>query len=320
VKTENQERGDETMKKAKKLEQISDAIETTHDAERKPRLVKRATPPATCDDPREELRKLVRQHRALVRSAVAVENMSSDRTNHTTGETMPCLMPLIVQTGYHEIVKSTKAAASALKKDMLHFLKQIPIYQTFLRHVYGVGPVVAAYLVSEINIRHRPEKNGVVGDLKPSAVRRFCGVSVMDDGRLEHPVAGQKNHYCSEMRVRLYQMMDSMWKNAAKKPDRAHKYLEIWKNKKAQKLLLAVDGKIGDHSAAGYAHSCGRWTAVGVFLNDLYVVWRALEGLDIWPGWYAAKLGYGHGGVKIDNQRPTQLTADQALELVGDVS
>lgn len=297
---------------------MAKVIDVAH-ADSAPRVLRtrRPAPTPTSEDPRDDLRKLVRQHRALVKSAVKLHNMSHDKKNRTTGAIIPCVLPLEIQLAYHKYEEATKQAAEALEKDIYFFLKQVPIYQTFLKHVYGVGTITAAYLVSEIDISDRAGKDGVVRGLKPSSIRRYCGLHVLDDGRLAHPVAGQKLDYNAELRVRLYQISDA-WRTNAR--GRTCKYLGIWADKKRGKLAGAVDGKIGTRSAAGYADSAGRYTALGVFLNDLYVVWRALEGLDIWPGWYAAKLGYGHGGVKIDNQRPTRLTVDEALALVGDVA
>jgi len=44
------------------------------------------------DDPRAELRRLVREHTHTTRLAVSFENSAKDRTNKTTREHMPCQM------------------------------------------------------------------------------------------------------------------------------------------------------------------------------------------------------------------------------------
>lgn len=82
----------------------------------------------------------------------------------------------------------------------------------------------------------------------------------------------------------------------------------------------ARDGEMITHvSARGFAHSYGWHKAADVFLEDLYTVWRAIEGLPVWPAFYAAKLsGYKHASGKICVDAPTMLTLEEALELVGD--
>jgi hypothetical protein len=74
----------------------------------------------------------------------------------------------------------------------------------------------------------------------------------------------------------------------------------------------------------GHAHSYGWHKAADILLEDLYVVWRALEALPVWPSYYAAKLGYEHGGAPVDkvegyfkNAAPKMLTVEDAKRLVG---
>src|SRR6185312_12045486 len=195
-------------------------------------------------------------------------------------------LPEDVQAAFKELSKNVaKKKAKTLESAMLSELKKIPVYKLFLSKVYGLGPVVSAYLISEIDI-HRA--------VKPSALRRFCGLAVIN-GRLERRTKGTKSAYSSEMRVRLYQAFGSMWKNAAKLK-KTTKYLDIWINAKHRKMQLAVDGKINNGvrevSAKGYAHSYGWHKAADILIEDLYTVWRAIEGLEVWPSYYAAKLGY----------------------------
>lgn len=285
-----------------------------------PRLVsKRRKHIASSSDPREELRSLVMQHKALTRASVAITHMASDRkrlddNGDPTGEVVACRLPSDVQIAFKSLAQDVaKKKAAHLESAMTAQLKQIPVYQHFLRHVFGVGPVVSAYLVSEIDI-HRA--------VKSSALRRFCGLAVIN-GRLERRTKGVKSGYSSEMRTRLYQAFSAMWKNGIGK-GKTCKYLQIWIDAKHRKMQMATDGKIQNGtgktvSAKGYAHSYGWHKAADVFIEDLYVVWRALEGLDVWPSYYAAKLGYEHGG-KISVNAPKRLTAEEALAIVGDVS
>lgn len=291
-------------------EDMIDDIKTVLDTQK--RLVSKRRKHQATGDPREELKKLVKQHRALIRTSVSITHMASDRTNRETGETIPCNLPLDIQEQLKGVAQeAVKKRATHLETAMLQQLRQVPIYDRFLKHVFGVGPVVAAYLVSEIDI-HR--------SVKSSALRRFCGLAVIN-GRLERRAKGVKSSFSSELRTRLYQMFSSMWKNGRGK-GRTCKYLEVWTNSKHRKLQTAVDDKVNNGvkevSAQGYAHSYGWHKAADVFIEDLYMVWRALEGLPVWPSYYAAKLGYEHGG-KISVNAPKTLTVEEALAVVGEV-
>lgn len=289
-----------------------------------PKRLKKELPVPSTDDPRAELRKLVREHKALVKSGVAITNMTKDKVARQDfldaqgnvlrkkGDAMPCLLPDDVQVQYQTMVKEvTQRASDRLESAMSRELKKIPVYNLFLKNVYGVGAVVAAYLVAEIDI-HRA--------VKPSALRRFCGFAIIN-GRMERPQPGQKNSYSKEMRTRIYQAFSAMWKNGVGR-GKTSKYLKVWTDAKHRKMSMAVAGKIESSgkqcSAAGFAHSYGWHKAADVLLEDLYIVWRALEGLPVWPSYYAAKLGYEHGG-KISVNAPKMLTVEEALALVGDV-
>jgi hypothetical protein len=66
----------------------------------------------------------------------------------------------------------------------------------------------------------------------------------------------------------------------------------------------------------GHAHSYGWHKAADILIEDLYIVWRTLAGMPVWPSYYAAKLGYEHGG-KISVNAPKMLSLDEAKALVG---
>lgn len=289
---------------------------------KKTRRKKVEEPPAN-EDPREELRRLVREHKALVHKARAFEASVSDRTIRATGETIKSAVPEDVRVEVAAVVESMRKRADLLESKMLRQLKQIPIYRLFLSRVFGVGPVVAAYLVSEIDIR-RCEK--------VSNLRRYCGLAVID-GRLERPRIGQKLAYNAELRTRLYQAFSAMWKNAAKvSKDAPHgktsKYLDVWRGYRHRmshherfdaehNRLAGFDGAPDRPGAKALIHAAGWHKAADVLVEDLYIVWRAIEGLSVWPSYHAAKLGYGHGGRIVRNE-PKMLSVEEALAVVGD--
>lgn len=277
------------------------------------------------EDPRTELKRLTRQHKAWTQKAVAITNMSTDRTNKETGAVIPCDLPDDVKSQMSAVVDSLKREASGLEVAMMKQLRQIPIYQRWLSTQFGArGAVVSSYLVSSIDI-HKA--------VKLSNLHRYCGLAVIN-GRLERrnsaPKAiGGEGTFNDEIRMRLYQMFDSMWKNARHQPD--NKYLKIWQgyrnriqhservferdvDKKGEWTGKIINGAGQTVSARGFAHSYGWHKAADVFIEDLYIVWRSIEGLPVWPSYYAAKLGYEHGG-RIAVNEPRLLTVEQAIAI-----
>ena len=323
------------------------------------KLKKRKPYVPSSDDPVEELRTLVVQHKGIVRRSQTIDNISRDKVMADTGEVLKCPLPEDTAMAVREMMPLLAKDASAIESKMLKNLRQIPIWQHLLANVFGCGPVVGAYLAAMVKIQQCTY---------PSQLIRYCGNASIDGG-LEKGAKGSKRMYAQELRTRLYQMMLAMWKNAAKTSDGAPhgsttKYLTIWTDYKArmehsprivagknlidmdwqasaaalvnagkaevknQKVgsatrVFAIQGgkRVGEFRAAlKFIHSTGRLKATDVFLEDVYMVWRAIEGLPVWPSWYAAKLGYLHGGQPLrEKAGPYMLTLEDALELVGEV-
>lgn len=350
------------------------------------RLAKLAERPyvPSSDDPYTELRQIVKQHKAIVKAAIAIENMASDRVFHETGEVMKCRLPEDVALDLLDTAKRQKLKAGKLETAMRRELKKLPIYNEFLAQVFPYGVVVPAYLASEVDIRKA---------VKPSNLRRFCGLGIDPvTRRLERPKAGEKNHYSKEMRTRIYQAMTAMWKNSfpGGVQSKTNKYLEAWVNYVSRPVLsdngtVAAEraevadvasrfkratgsnvtnrfdratGSIGtmageraqirdeaesrkravppDEAAKEdranthdepsgderrRSKKTGWVKAADLFLYDLYVMWRTLEGLPAWPTYLDGVVrGVAHKTGEPVVNAPRYLTMEEAREIVGDVT
>ena len=259
------------------------------------------------EDPRTALRALVRQHQALLRAEMANLAMSVDKKRKVDlkdragnvvakkGSMIACALPEDVRRNLAGekafgasgspggVAGLMRDARSAVEKEMTRALKRVPIYQVFLSKVYGIGPVCAAYLVAEIDIARAA---------KPSSLRMFCGVAV-DEGRLVRRREGKLNSYNSRLRVVLWQAFGSMRKTTYAKVDdesrqvKTTRYVERW--------YQAVYSRVHAGRAKG-ADKAGMWKACELFLDDLYAVWRALEGLPVYCTLIEARRGVLHGG------------------------
>lgn len=274
-------------------------------------------------DPRDELRRLVREHSHITRLAVAFENSSSDRTNKETGEKILCTLPEEVKGDIKRAAKALRQYATTLKPAMTKELRKVPIFEHFLSKVWGItgenGGTVAAYLCASVRIERC---------VKPSQLVRYCGNAVdPKTGKREIRSGGPKyapdgsqtgatGTYNDALKSMIWQGFVSMRKSAAKKSaSRPHgtttKYLDRWLN--AKHYAMTAKGK-----TKGQADSTGRRKATDLFLEDLYVVWRTLEGLPVWPDLYSARRGFRHGGAPCINEG-VLMTLEQALVAVGDV-
>lgn len=267
----------------------------------------------------DDLKTIVRQHRNVTRMSVAIGHMArTEVVDRDTGELIKRDIPPEVAAKLQEVSTGLSLEAQAMKRKMTRLLRGVPIWDHFLKDVSGCGPVLAAYLVTYVDI-HKA--------VKPSALLRFCGQAVIN-GRMERLTKGEKRHYHPDIRTQLYMMFTSIWKNAARSEKVASsKYFRIWLEAKHRCLHKegVVKRENGKHERRleggkvvpwdGHSHTYGRNKAADVFLEDLYVMWRTLDGLPVWPSYYAAKLGYEHGG-KISVNAPTMLDLDAALKLV----
>ncbi len=293
------------------------------------RKVRRKEQPAS-DDPLVELRQLCQRHSALTRASVALGQMSSDKIARMDipqrglkkGDAIPNLLPLDSRAELDRVSDAQSKEAKKLEPLMLRCLKQLPIWKVFLSQICGMGPVTAAYLVSNIDI-HKA--------VKPSQLRRYCGLGV-NEGRADRPTKGAKLSYNKSIKTALWQFMCMGVRMAGRRT--VGKYLKIWNDYKSTIRTCPPNGRWvskptkqqpdggewrredGTIKSAGWVDATGRRKATSVFLEDLYIVWRTLEGLDVWPAFHAKQLGHFHGG-KVCNNTPRKLTLDEALDLVG---
>lgn len=187
-------------------------------------------------------------------------------------------------------------------------LADFPVYTKFLKAVKGVGPAMAAVIVSEIDIKKARH---------PSSLHRYAGLDVGDDGRGR---SRKKEHL---IKVKYLdkegkeQERDSITFNPFLKTKllgvlgpsflkSRSPYSEIYYNTKtrlenSQKPIPAAgpcreSGIVWSETSKGHRHNAAIRKMVKLFLNDLYREWRTLEGLPVSLPYAEAKLGIVHGG------------------------
>jgi hypothetical protein len=276
-------------------------------------------------DPALELRRLVGLHKRWVNTAKSWEQSVSDREVKETKKIIPCLLPQALRDDIENAYSTLNKEASALETDMRRQLRLMPIYVHFLSKVFPMGVTTPAYLASMVRFERC---------IKPSHLIRYCGNACGNaqskfPGKRENREHGPKwqpdgtykpnegGTFNAELRMRIYQGMTAMRRNAAKKgPDfpygTTNKYLTRWLD--ARHTVITIEKKPG-----GFAESKGRRKATDLFLEDLYIVGRTLAGLPVWPDFYSVKRGVYHGGARPCFDEGVTLTLEQALEIVGDL-
>lgn len=164
------------------------------------------------------------------------------------------------------------------------------IWNEWLVNIKGMGPTLACSLVAWI---------GDIGRFSnPSKLRRYCGMAVIN-GEAEHRIKGEKIHYSPVLKT-------TCWKIASQFVRQGDYYRKIYdeaKKKIKEKFPNQVDTgkKKKDGSPLikytdGHIHAMAMRKTVQVFLTDLWIKWRKLEGLPIMKP-YAIDI-LGHSGYK----------------------
>lgn len=190
---------------------------------------------------------------------------------------------------------------------------------------------------------------------KLSHIVRYCGYAGGRDehgnqtGRMERHTKGVKASFNADLRMRLYQWASVLIKGGGGWAADS-KYYRLYSDTKFRlsndprydAKANIFEGRLDNRSKAlakgakAYINSKAWHKMVHLLLEDLYTVWRAIEGLPVWPSYYSAKLGYSHGGMPTDRRPmggtragvvggvtdwqaigPRYLTVEEAQRLVG---
>ena len=175
-----------------------------------------------------------------------------------------------------------------------NILKEYPIYTEFLEGVRGIGPAMAGVIISEIDItkaRH------------PSSLWKYAGLDCAQDGKgrsrkAEHLVRVTYTNAKGEeaernsitfnpfLKTKLCGVLGSSFLRAG-----AGKYRDIYDGYK-HRLQSRPDWQ---GESKGHVHNAAIRYMVKMFLLDLYVAWRTVEGLPVSVPYHEEKLGIVHG-------------------------
>jgi hypothetical protein len=208
-------------------------------------------------------------------------------------------------------------------REVKRLLKGVPIWETFLKGVKGVGPTMAGVIISEFNI----ENCNTV-----SQMWAFAGLAVRD-GKADRRVKGQKARFNPWLKSKMIKVLgDCLIKSNS--PYR--KFYDDYKHRKENQLVdvcMACEGKgqvtykkkkdgteeevpaNGDQKdgktvtcknckgtggpapwgkSQAHRHAAAVRYMVKMLLQSLWVEWRTLEGLDVRAPYAEEYLGRVH--------------------------
>jgi len=191
-----------------------------------------------------------------------------------------------------ELTKTEKR----LEKEMLNEVKHHPLWKGFLENVKGVGPVTTGLILTEFDI-NKP---------RPSNFISFAGCAPGKDKK----VKGEKCPYNQFLRSKLCGVLGSSFLRCKsvpysgyyydKKMSYEHSYREIEerlkkKDRKKKKYKGQTVRTVKWKDAyPGHLHDAAIRYMIKMFLVDLHIAWREIEGLEVSRPYAEEKLYRKH--------------------------
>lgn len=189
-------------------------------------------------------------------------------------------------------------------------LADAPIYVTFLKNVKGIGPAMAGVLISEIDIEKARH---------PSSLWAYAGLDVASNGaggssgrskRKEHLVRKEYVSRDGEIKERdsitynpwlKSKLMGVLGASFLKSGSPYAEHYKHYRHRIETDPAKIMTDKTGFHTDNTWTkmrrHKAATRYMIKMFLLDLYLEWRKLEGLPVSAPYSEAKQGHKHKGM-----------------------
>lgn len=239
--------------------------------------------------------------KSVTEGAIAMVDLSARKDGLITSE-----IEYILAANYEMLRKQEKAMFDSLKHGPLDVY---PIYTDFLQGIRGIGPTIAGFIISEIDIKI---------PRYASSIWKYAGLDVAEDGkgrsrRAEHLVDVEYIDKNGEKKTRkgitfnpflktklLGVLVPSFIRFARDVKDGpiTHPYAKIYFDYKHR----MENHRTYKDVSKGHRHAMAVRACAKIFLIDLYKRWKMLEGLEIHNPYAEAKLGRKHNGPTVVNE------------------
>lgn len=162
---------------------------------------------------------------------------------------------------FESVFERLHSEEKQLLKKIQKYVEATHIWKEFLKDVKGVGPTMAAVLLSEFDI----EKADTV-----SKMWAYAGLHVVD-GKAPKPIKGEKLKYNKWLRSKLIGVLGASF---LKSNSPYREYYDNYKNR-----IQNIDH--WQETSDGHRHNAAVRYMIKMFLIDLYKKWRELEGLPV---------------------------------------
>lgn len=172
------------------------------------------------------------------------------------------------------------AQEEATAKEIAKEVHKHPLWDTYLLHVKGCGETIAAVIISEFDIHKAPHVSNLWS---------FAGLAPGKDRKQK----GEKCPYNQFLKKTLCGILGPSFLKASS-PYR--EYYDNMRNRLeaedwGQPAKNPSDKK---HPKKFHQHRAANRYMVKMFLRDLYVAWRTLEGLEVTEPYQQQYLGHEH--------------------------
>jgi len=208
---------------------------------------------------------------------------------------------------FTSVADACRAQEKEIEKMLKKILKRFPIYNDYLLHVKGVGEIAAGWIIGEFDINKATtvSKMWQFAGLNPGLVKGKKRVD-HEDGKVEFVETGEMirgdkltpghvSPFNQNLRTALvgvladgfikqqnYYAMEFYYPYKARLEQEESTVLHVGK----EKQWKDVNKGHRDRAAKRYM--------IKMFLKDLYVAWRTIEGLPVRPSYQEEYLGHKH--------------------------
>lgn len=214
---------------------------------------------------------------------------------------------------FKEVSKASKEQEEAIEKRLKKMLKRFPIWNEYLQGVKGVGPIAGAVIIStfDINKATTVSKLWQYAGLNPSLVRgkkrkenkdgTFTLIQTDDWIRGDKMTAGFVAPFNKSLRTSLCGVLADGFIKAKAPYAMLHYYPYKERLANSDKVTSEIKSKGAKPTELAWkdakpAHRdrAAKRKMIKMFLQDLYVQWRTIEGLEVRVPYQEEYLGHKH--------------------------
>lgn len=206
-----------------------------------------------------------------------------------------------------DVLQDMQDSEEKLKKHISKIVHHHSLWTGFLKHVKGCGELMAAVIISEIDIEKATTVSKIwqYAGMNPKAVKGTKGSGSKKDGTFElvktddlvrgdRLTPGYLSPYNSFLKTKLLGVLGSSF---IKCNSPYRKYYDDMKTRlENSDRQISGKGKSWSETTKMHRHNAANRYMVKMFLKDLYVAWRTVEGLPVRPSYQEEYLGHRHAG------------------------